>query len=86
MASLSKSARFYRRSKKAREHKKKYDTAYHKTPSRRKYRSELGIERRKRGLRGNGKDLSHKKDGSLVLESRSKNRGRQGSNGKSTKK
>jgi hypothetical protein len=33
-----------------------------------------------------GKDLSHKKDGKMVLEHKSKNRARQGSNGKSTKK
>lgn len=84
---LSKSARYYRSNPKARDKKKKYDTEYHKTPARRKYRSKLWIERRKRGLAGKGgKDLSHKKDGSLVQESVKTNRGRQGANGKSTKK
>jgi len=86
MSSLSKSALYYRRNKKARDHKKKYDTEYHKTPARRKYRSKLGSERVKRKLKGNPKDLSHTKSGSLVLESRRKNRGRQGANGQTTKK
>ena len=86
MSSLSKSALFYRRNKKAREKKKKYDTTYHKTPARRKYRSKLNIERRKRELKGDPRDLSHKKNGDLVLESKKANRSRQGANGKSTKK
>jgi len=86
MAILSKSARYYRRNKKARDKKKSYDTTYHATPERRKYRSKLNVERRKRGLRGDPRDLSHGKDGSLTLESKSSNRRRQGANGKSTKK
>jgi len=86
MASLSKSARYYRRNKKARDRKKIYDTKYHKTPKRRKYRSHLNTERRKRGLKGNPNDLSHKKNGDLILESRKSNRGRQGADGKSSKK
>ena len=86
MASLSKSARFYRRNKNARDHKKAYDTAYHKTPSRRKYMSELGIERRKRGLLGDPSDLSHTKSGKLVKENRKRNRMRNGADGRSTKK
>jgi hypothetical protein len=84
---LSKSAVFYRTHKKSREAKKKYDTEYHKTPARRKYRSKLWIERRKRGIAGKGgDDLSHTKNGNLVRENRSRNRARQGANGKSTKK
>ena len=86
MASLSKSARYYRRNKSARDKKKAYDTTYHKTPERRKYRSDLNVERRRRGLRGDSRDLSHKKDGSLTLENRKSNRGRQGADGKSSKK
>ena len=86
MAKLSKSARYYRRNKKARDKKKAYDTKYHSTPERRRYRSKLSVLRRKRKLVGNPKDLSHKKDGSIVLENRSVNRGRQGADGKSTKK
>lgn len=86
MASLSKSARYYRRNKKARAKKDAYNTAYHATPERRKYRTNLNRARRKRGLKGDSRDLSHKKDGSLVLESKNSNRGRQGANGKSSKK
>lgn len=85
--SLSKSAIFYRNNKKSRDKKKKYDTEYHKTPARRKYRSKLWIERRKRGLAGKGgKDLSHTKSGTLVQENASTNRARNGSGGGSTKK
>ena len=63
---------------------------YQSSPARRKYRAELNAEARDRGIYGKrsamGKDLSHKKDGKMVLERKSKNRARQGSNGKSTKK
>jgi hypothetical protein len=83
---LSKSALHYRRNKKSRDKKKAYDTEYHATPERKKYRASLNKARRARGLKGNGKDLSHTKDGKLVLESRKRNRGRQGSGNKSTLK
>ncbi len=67
-----------------------YDKKYQSTPERRKYRSKLNKEARERGLYGKrystGKDLSHGKDGSLKLESRRRNRARNGSNGKSTKR
>lgn len=87
MAAKSRSARYYASNPKARAKKKKYDTAYHSTPERRKYRSELGKARRKRGIAGKGGgDLSHTKSGKLVRESVSKNRARQGANRKSTKK
>jgi ribosomal protein L28 len=66
------------------------EKAYQSTPARNKYRSELNAEARERGIYGKrdamGKDLSHKKDGKMVLESKSLNRRRQGANGKSTKK
>lgn len=64
--------------------------AYNARPDQVKYREELNAEARKRGIYGKrnaaGKDLSHKKDGKMVLESTSKNRARNGHNGKSTKK
>lgn len=67
-----------------------YDKKYQATEERKKYRAELNREARERGIYGKrekmGKDLSHTKDGKMVLESKSINRGRQGSNGKSTKK
>jgi hypothetical protein len=66
------------------------EKAYQSTPARNKYRAELNAEARERGIYGKrdamGKDLSHKKDGKMVLESKSLNRRRQGANGKSTKK
>ena len=87
MAAKSKSARYYASNPKARAKKKKYDTKYHSTPSRKKYRSELNTARKKRKIYGKGGgDLSHTKSGKLVRESSSKNRARNGANGKSTKK
>ncbi len=51
-----------------------------------KKRVQLNRENRRRGTYGNGdgKDLSHGADGSLVQESKSKNRSRNGKDGKST--
>ncbi len=87
MAAKSRSARYYASNPKAKAKKKKYDTKYHSSSARRKYRSELNAARRKRKIYGKGGgDLSHTKKGTLVRESASKNRARQGANGKSTKK
>lgn len=83
---LSKSARYYRNNPEARSKKKEYDTKYHSTTERKKYRAALNKARKKRRLKGDPRDLSHTKDGRLVLESRSVNRARQGANRKSTKK
>lgn len=83
---LSRSARYYRKSKKSREKKKEYDTAYHATPERKKYRAALNKVRRQRKLKGDKRDLSHTKSNGLVLEDKSANRARNGSNNKSTKK
>lgn len=69
--------------------KKEYDKNYHATKERKKYRAELNRENKKRGTYGNkdGKDVSHhKKKGKYSQEPQSKNRARQGANGKSTKK
>jgi hypothetical protein len=66
------------------------EKTYQSSPKRRAYRAELNAEARERGIYGKraamSKDLSHTKDGKMVLESKSLNRRRQGSNGKSTKK
>ena len=83
---LSKSALYYHKNKAARDKKAEYDTAYHATPERRKYRSRLSVERKRRHLVGSKLDLSHTKSGKLVLESRKTNRGRNGSGGRSTLK
>lgn len=75
-------------SKEAIENKKAYDKKYHATEERKNYREELNRENRKRGTYGNGdgKDMSHTRSGKIVSESQSKNRGRNGSGGKCSKK
>lgn len=83
---LGRTARFYRSNPEAAAKKKKYDTAYHSTPARKKYRAYLNRERKKRGLKGDDRDLSHTKNNKLVLESKKKNRSRQGADNKSTLK
>ena len=75
---LGKTARYYKANPEAREKKKEYDTKYHATPSRIKYRSALNKARRARKLKNNPKDLSHTKEGTLVLESKKRNRARNG--------
>jgi hypothetical protein len=84
----SKSAKGYAENPDSRKKKKEYDTKYHSTPERREYRSGLNKANRKAGTtaNGDGKDMSHTKSGKLVKEAASKNRARQGANGKSTKK
>ena len=72
----SKSARYYQENPDSREKKKAYDTKYHSTPERIKYRTELGKKNREMGKKGDGKDVSHTKNGGFVLESASKNRAR----------
>lgn len=63
---------------------------YQSSEERKKYRAELNRESRKRGVYGKltkkGQDLSHTKDGKLVLENRKRNRSRNGKDGNSTKK
>ena len=77
VANPGKTAQYYRKNPEAREVKKDYDTKYHKSAKRRKYRADLNKERRKRGIAGKGgKDVSHKKGGGYTLESPSKNRAR----------
>lgn len=87
MAARSKSARYYASNPEAKAKKKKYDTSYHSTEERKEYRRKLAAERRRRRIMGKGgKDVSHKKDGSTTLESRSKNRARNGAGGKAKRK
>ena len=75
------------------ERKKKklaYDTKYQATEKRKNYRVELNKANRDAGTYGKmtamGKDRSHKKDGTMSLEDKSKNRSRNGQGGRSTKK
>ena len=81
------SARYYRSNPEARKKKNAAQRKRNKSAKNREYRAKLNAERRKRGIYGKGgKDMSHTKSGRIVAESPKKNRGRQGSNGKSTKK
>jgi hypothetical protein len=59
---------------------KSYQKAYDSSELQIRKRATLNKENRKRGTYGNGdgKDVSHKKDGSTVLEKASKNRARVG--------
>jgi hypothetical protein len=85
---LSKSALYFRSHPDARKKKNEYNTKYHATPERKKYRVKLNKANRDAGTYGNGdgKDMSHTKSGKLVKESASANRARNGKNGSSTKK
>ena len=75
-------------SEKRRKKKLDYDKKYSASPARKKYRAELNAANKKAGTYGNGdgKDMSHGKSGKMTKESQSKNRARNGQNGKSTKK
>ncbi len=84
---VRKTAQYYRDNPEARKKKANYDTAYHSTPSRKKYRRKLATARRKAGVMGKGgKDMSHTKSGKLVREDASANRARQGAGGKPKRK
>ena len=84
---VRKTAKYYRNNPDARQKKAAYDTEYHSTPRRKKYRRKLAKARRKAGIMGKGgKDMSHTKRGKLVIEDRSKNRARQGAGGRAKRK
>ena len=80
----SESAKYFAKNPKARAKKNAYNKKYHSTTSRKKYRAKLNNLSRKKSIPGY--DNSHTKDGRIVKEKRSKNRARNGKNGKSTKK
>ena len=75
-------------SEEARRKKIAYDKKYHATKKRKEYRSELNSKNKEAETYGNNdkEDLSHNKDGSTGSEAEGKNRARNGSNGKSTKR
>lgn len=73
------------------ERKKKklaYDKKYQATEERKQYRAQLNKANRNAGTYGNGDDMdmSHTKSGKIVKEKASRNRSRNGQNGKSSKK
>lgn len=87
MAAKRKSARYYAANPEAAKKKNAYQRKYNKKPSVKKASEERWAERKRRGIAGKGgKDLSHTRDGRMVLEDRSTNRARNGENGKSRKK
>lgn len=72
-----KSAQYYNDNPEAKAKKGAYDKEFNKKPEQRAKRSELVQERRDRGVYGKGgDDMSHTKDGKIVTESPSTNRGR----------
>lgn len=82
-----KSARYYAKNPAARSKKNAAQRKRNKTSANKTYRAELNAARRKDGNYGKGgADYSHTKSGRLVRESAKKNRARNGSGGKSTKK
>lgn len=75
----SKSAKYFQDNPEKRKAKNRYNTLYHSTPSRKKYRSSLNKANRKMKSKvGDGLDLSHTSDGKLVKEAQSANRKRNG--------
>lgn len=82
-----KTADYYAKNPEARAKKNAYQKKYNKKAGQSKYRSECNKGRKKLGLKkGDKRDASHTKSGTIMREHRSKNRARQGANGKSTKK
>lgn len=83
----SKSAKFYMEHPHARAKKNAYQKEYNKRPGESEHRSECNKGRKKLGLKkGDKRDASHTKNGKMVAENRSTNRGRQGAGGKAKRK
>lgn len=75
----SESAKYFQDNPEARANKDAYNTRYHKTTKRKRYRAKLNKKNKEEGTYGNGdnKDMSHGKGG-LRKESQSSNRARNG--------
>lgn len=80
----SKSAKYFAANPEARKKKNAYNTKYHASTKRKKYRA--GLNKANRDNPNGDKDKSHTKGGKLVNEKRSKNRARNGKGGKASKK
>lgn len=75
----SRTSKYYASNPKARKKRVAQQAKINAKPSEKKRRAELAKDRRKRGVMGKGgKDVSHRRDGSTFLESRSTNRARNG--------
>lgn len=79
---------YYKKHPEAYKKKIEYEERRRKTDRERERYNERRRERRRRGLEGKmgDRDISHTKDGRLVLEKRSKNRARNGEGGRRTLK
>jgi hypothetical protein len=88
MKGKSESAVYFQNNPEARKKKNEYNTKYHSTAERKRYRVRLNKANRQAGTYGNGdgKDMSHTKSGKLIKENQSANRARNGKDGSSTKK
>jgi hypothetical protein len=87
MAKKGRTSRYYAENPEARKKRNEYQREYNKKPSVKKASEERWNERKKRGIAGKGgKDLSHTRDGRMVLENPRTNRARNGSGGKPRKK
>lgn len=83
----SKTSEYYKKNPKAAAKRRAYQREYNKKDGQSEYRSECNKERAKLGLKkGDKRDASHTKSGTIIAEHRSTNRKRNGANGKSTKK
>ena len=84
----SASAKYFAANPEARAKKNEYNKKYHSSEERNKYRAELNMANRKAGTYGNGdgKDMSHTKDGKVVKEKQSSNRARNGKGDNKKKK
>jgi hypothetical protein len=74
----SRTSDYYKKNPKARAKRLKQQARYNRQSLQIEKRVELNRENHKRGTYGNGDDMdvSHKKDGSTILEKASKNRAR----------
>ena len=79
----SKSAKYFAANPDKRAAKNAYNSKYHSSTERKKYRAALNKLTRKK--KTPGKDVSHKKDGTVTREKRSTNRARNGKGNKSSK-
>ena len=78
MAASGKSSKYYKSNREALMVKRAYQRKYNKKPSEVKRRVALKRINRQKGTYGNndGRDASHRKDGTVFMEKASKNRAR----------
>ena len=82
---ISKSKKYFDENPEAKEKKNKYNTKYHQTKERKKYRAFLNKVNRKKGTYGNGDELDYDHDEKRMM-SRSKNRSKKKTNETKKKK